>query len=164
MVIQKTFKFRLYPNPQPRLFLARQFGCARYVYNHFLAERMAFYAAHQGEKKQGLTYGDTAKRLTELKRQSGTEWLQAVNAQVLQQSLLNLEAAYKNFFAGRAGFPKFKRKHDQQSIRVPQHFTLDADTGHLCLPKMTPLKIVLHRPVAGQLKSVTVTHRPSGRY
>ena len=164
MVIQKAFKFRLYPNVEQRVFLARQFGCARFVYNHFLRERIDFYAAHKGEPKQSLNYGDTAKRLVELKRQPDTTWLQEVNSQVLQQSLMNLNVAYKNFWAGRGDFPKFKRKHDKQAIRVPQHFTLDPDTGHLSLPKMTPLKIVLHRPVEGKLKSVTITHRPSGRY
>ena len=164
MVIHQAFKFRLYPNVEQRIFLARQFGCARYVYNCFLRQRIDFYAAHKGEKKQGLNYTDTARALVELKQQLDVEWLNEVNSQALQQSLMDLDTAYQNFFDGRAEFPKFKRKHDKQSFRVPQFFALDVDTGHLCLPKMTPIKIVVHRPVKGEMKSVTVTRTPSGRY
>jgi putative transposase len=164
MVIHQAFKFRLYPNIEQHNFLARQFGCARYVYNYFLRQRIDFYAAHKGEKKQGLNYFDTARALVKLKKQPETEWLNEVNSQALQQSLLNLDTAYKNFFAGRAEFPKFKRKHDKQSFRVPQFFDLDTDTGHLCLPKMTPIKIVVHRPIVGVMKSVTVSRTPSGHY
>jgi putative transposase len=164
MVVQKAFKFRLYPNAQQCERLAQQFGCCRVVYNHFLAERIAFYAAHKGEKKQGLNFNDTCKALTQLKRQADYIWLNEVNAQVLQQALKNLDAAYVNFFEGRAEFPKFKRKGDKQSFRVPQDFDLDIQTGHLLLPKMTPLRIVLHRPVEGTLRSVTLSRTSSGRY
>ncbi len=164
VIVQKAFKFRLYPNTEQREWLARQFGCCRVVYNLFLAERVAFYSAHKGEKKQGLTFNDTCKALTQLKRQADYVWLNEVNAQALQQALKNLDAAYTNFFAGRAAFPKFKRKSDKQSFRVPQDFALEVTTGHLQLPKMTPLRIVLHRPVEGALRSVTVSRAPSGRY
>jgi putative transposase len=63
------------------------------VYDYFLRQRMDFYAAHQGEKKQGLNYNDTAERLTALKRQSEYAWLNEVNAQALQVALRNLDTA-----------------------------------------------------------------------
>src|SRR5271157_2105698 len=104
---------------------------------------MDFYAAHKGEKKQGLNYQDTALRLTALKRQPEYAWLQEVNSQALQVALHNLDTAYKNFFAGRGKFPKFKSRRDKQSFGVPQHFALDAEHGRLSIPKLTPLKIVV---------------------
>jgi putative transposase len=164
MLIRKTFKFRLYPNAAQQVLLARHFGCVRVVYNYFLRQRMDFYEAHKGENKQGLTYNDTARLLTQLKRQPEYAWLGEVNAQALQQALMNLDAAYANFFEGRAGFPRFKRKRDKQSFRVPQDFALDEKAGHLRLPKMTPIRIVVHRPLEGTLRSVTVARSPSGRY
>ena len=163
-VIHKAFKFRLYPNAEQRIALAQQFGCARMVYHHFLRQRIDFYAAHKGEKKQGLTYVETNKMLTALKRQPEDLWLNDVNSQALQESLRPLDRAYKNFFAGRAEFPKFKRKHDHQAFHVPQHFALDAERGRLTIPKLTPLKIVVHRPLQGVMKSVTISRTPSGRY
>jgi putative transposase len=164
MVIHQAFKFRLYPNAEQRHALACQFGCSRFVYNHFLAERMDFYAAHQGEKKQGLNYNDTAGRLTTLKRQPEYLWLNDVNSQSLQQSLKDLDMAFGNFFEGRTQFPKFKSRRDKQTFRVPQHFTLDTRLGQLTLPKLEPIKIVVHRPVVGTLKSATISRSPSGRY
>jgi putative transposase len=134
------------------------------VYNYFLRERMDFYAAHKGEKKQGLNYHDTAERLTALKRQPDYAWLNEVNSQALQVALRNLDTAYENFFKGRAEFPKFKRRRGKQSFGVPQHFSLDPFLGWLTLPKLEPIKMVLHRPVVGTLKTVTISYTPSGRY
>ncbi len=164
MVILKAFKYRLYPNAEQQKLLARHFGCVRVVYNYFLRRRMAFYAEHKGEKKQSLTYTDTARMLTELKRQPDYVWLNEVNSQALQQALRNLDAAYQNFFQGRARYPQFKRKRDKQSFGVPQQFKLDDKAGRLRLPKLPPLRIVLHRPIQGALRSVTVSRSPSGRY
>jgi putative transposase len=164
MIVYQAYKFRLYPNTEQRQALDRQFGCARFVYNYFLRQRMDHYAAHQGEKKQGLNYQDISRMLTILKHQPEYVWLQEVNSQSLQATLRDLDTAYVNFFAGRAKFPRFKSRRDKQSFRVPQHFTLDAEQGRLTIPKLAPLKIVLHRPIAGTLKSVTISRSPSSRY
>ena len=164
MVTHKAFKFRLYPNAEQRQALERQFGSARFVFNYFLQERMDFYAAHKGEKKQGLNYNDTASHLTALKRKPEYAWLKEVNSQSLQTALRNLDTAYGNFFAQRAKFPNFKSRRDKQSFCVPQHFTLDSEKGRLNIPKLTPLRIVVHRPVEGTMKSVTISRNPSGRY
>jgi len=80
---------------------------------------MDFYAASKGEKKQGLNYYDTAIRLTALKRQPEYAWLCEVNSQSLQVALRNRDTAYRNFFAGRAEFPKFKSRRARQSFGVP---------------------------------------------
>lgn len=164
MVVNKAFKFRLYPNAEQEQALARQFGASRFVYNYFLRQRIDYYAAHQGEKKQGLTYHDTAKMLTELKRQPEYKWLNDANSQALQAALRHLDTAYNNFFNHRAEFPKFKNKRSKQSFHVPQHFALDREQGRLTIPKLAPLKLVVHRPVEGEMKSVTVSRTPGGRY
>ena len=154
----------MYPNAEQQRALACQFGCSRFVYNYFLRERMNFYAAHKGEAKQGLNYNDTAAMLTALKCQPEYPWLKDVNAQALQQALKDPDTAYANFFAGRAAFPKFKQRRDKQAFRVPQSFRLAPRLGWLTLPKLEPIKIVVHRPVIGSLKSVTVSRTPAGRY
>jgi len=164
MGIHQAFKFRLYPNADQRQALARQFGCSRFVYNTFLQQRMDFYAAREDEKKQGLNYHDTALRLTAMKRLPETAWLREVNSQSLQVALRNLDTAYQNFFEGRGEYPKFKSRREKQSFGVPQHFRLDAEQGRLIIPKLSPLKIVVHRPVVGRPKSVTLSKSPSGRY
>jgi putative transposase len=144
--------------------LAQQFGASRFVYNYFLRQRIDYYAAHRGEKKPGLTYHDTARLLTELKHQPETAWLKDANSQALQAALRNLDTAYNNFFNKRTEFPKFKSKRDKQSFHVPQHFALDREHSRLILPKLTPIKIVLHRPLEGEIKSITISRAPTGRH
>jgi putative transposase len=164
MTTNKAFKFRLYPTPEQEAILAKQFGAARFVYNYFLRQRIDYYAAHKGERKQGLNYHDTAKLLTALKHQPEYAWLRAANSQALQAALRNLDTAYNNFFNQRADFPEFKSRRAKQSFHVPQHFTVDAQQNRLTIPKMTPLKVVVHRPVEGEMKSVTISRTPAGCY
>ena len=85
--------------------------------------------------------------------------------QSLLAALDHLDKAFKNFFAGRAKYPVFKKKYaGWQSFQCPQHVTVDFDSGKLNLPKLKSIKIQLHRPFAGIIKTVTIKRSPSGRY
>jgi len=158
MKINKAFKFRIYPNSQQKQFLAQSFGCARFVYNHFLRQRIDYYAANA----RGLTYHNNALALTQLKKEPEFEWLNDINSQSLQGALRNLDTAYSNFFNKRAEFPKFKKKSNKQSFGVPQHFSIHDNM--LDIPKCKGIKIRLHRDIEGTMKSVTVSRTPSGKY
>lgn len=162
--IHKAFSFRLYPTFEQEKVLASQFGQARFVYNFFLRKRIDYYTANKGKEKQSLNYHNTAKMLTELKQQPDTIWLKESNAQSLQQSLRHLDNAYNNFFNNGFKFPNFKKKNRKQSFSVPQHFEIDIKAKRLNIPKLTPLKIVLHREMEGVVKSVTISKTPSGKY
>ncbi|HSS97394.1 MAG TPA: RNA-guided endonuclease TnpB family protein [Terriglobales bacterium] len=168
--ILRGYKYRLYPTVEQQVILAQHFGCKRFVYNHFLDQRKQ----HYEQTGQRLSYKDTASQLIELKNGGEHDWLRDVNAQVLQQSLMDLDAAYKNFFERvekkkqgqkvKPGYPKFKAKRNDQSFRVPQSFRLEGNT--LVIPKVTPIRIVLHRPLPAEskLKSVTISKTCSGKY
>lgn len=153
----KAYKFRIYPNGEQASFLACQFGCSRFIYNHFLRLTTDLYA----ETKKSLRYKDWAKLLVELKKHF--EWLTQVNSQALQQTLKDLESAFVRFFKKLGGFPNFKKRNNRQSFRAPQHFAID-ENGFLKLPKMTPIKMVIHRKMQGTPKSVTISKIPSGKY
>ncbi|BAU07696.1 IS200/IS605 family element RNA-guided endonuclease TnpB [Fischerella sp. NIES-3754] len=153
----KAYKFRLYPNKEQSAFLAKCFGCSRFVYNHFLRLTTDVYA----ESKKSVRYKEWAKLLTNLK--SEFEWLKEVNSQSLQQTLKDLESAFVGFFKKLGEFPNFKKKSNRQSFRVPQHFLID-NAGFLRLPKMTPIKMVIHRQILGTPKNVTISKTPSGKY
>lgn len=164
MLINKAYRFRLYPTESQKTLFAQHFGSCRFTYNHFLRERIDFYAANKEKKKQGLTYNDTSKMLTVIKKDPELVWLRDVNAQSLQQSLRRLDVAYNNFFNKRAEFPKFKNKHGKQSFHVPQKFSIDVEQGAIRIPKFTPIKTVFHRPIEGEMKSVTVSRTTTGKY
>ncbi len=171
--ILRGYKYRLYPTSEQQISLAQHFGCKRFVYNHFLDQRKR----HYDQTGKGLSYEDTANQLVQLKKNDEHGWLKDVNSQVLQQSLVDLDTAYKNFFdrvkkkkagthTGKIGYPKFKKKRNDQSFRVPQFFSVNFENNSLIVPKITPLKIVLHRPIPDEatIKSVTISKSCSGKY
>ena len=100
--MEKAFKYRMYPNREQRILLAKTFGCTRFVYNHYLAKRKDAY------EKDGITfsYSACAKDLVSLKKEY--EWLKEVDSVALQSSVKNLDTAYINFFRKKAEYPRFK--------------------------------------------------------
>ena len=106
--MEKAFKFRIYPNKTQQTLLQKTFGCARFVYNHFLTKWIELYK----QDKSSMSYNQCSKELTALKRELA--WLKEPDKDVLQKSLKDLDVVYKNFFARpESGFPRFKSKHDR---------------------------------------------------
>ena len=114
--MEYSYKFRMYPTKAQEQQMQRTFGCCRYVYNHYLAQRINAYE----QDGQTLSYNDCCKDLTQLKHT--LEWLREVDSTALQSSLRDLDIAYQNFFrrvkkgGEKPGFPKFKsRKSGKKS-------------------------------------------------
>ena len=157
--INRTYRFRLYPNEGQIELLAKHFGCTRYVYNFFLNQREEQYKL----TGKGDNYYEQAKTLTALKKQEETAWLKEVNAQTLQFAIKSLEVAYTNFFKKRAKFPKFKSKHSKNSFTVPQFASVAGN--RLFIPKFKEgIKCRVHREIKGKIGKVTITKTPSGKY
>lgn len=155
--MKKAFKFRSYPDRDQADELDRQFGYTRFVYNHYRAVREEYYQ----ETNSGLNYHDCAADLSE-RLKAEHPWLKDADSQALQQVLKDLDRAYVNFFAGRADYPKFKRKHAKQSMRYPQRFKLDGNK--IYLPKVGWVKIVRHRRIEGEMKNCTVSKTKTGKF
>ena len=157
--INRTYKFRLYPNKEQNELLSKHFGCSRFVYNYFLNQRKEQYR----DTGKSDNYYVQAKLLTELKKQEATSWLKEVNAQTLQFAIRSLDVAYTNFFQKRAGFPKFKSKRSKNSFTVPQ-FAFIAKS-RLFIPKFKEgIKCRVHREIVGKIGKVTISKTPSGKY
>ncbi|WP_288571378.1 RNA-guided endonuclease TnpB family protein [uncultured Mitsuokella sp.] len=109
------YKFRIYPNKTQQRLINRTLGCCRFVYNHFLAvHRDQWQANHRS-----VSYFETCKLLTDLKRQEETSWLKEADSMALQESLRNLDNAFQNFWKLHTGYPRFKSKHSHsQSYRT----------------------------------------------
>lgn len=117
MKLNKAYKFRLYPNKENQVLLSKHFGSVRFIYNTMLKFKRFYY------EKLGInpSNGELSYALTHLKKLEEYSWLNEVNAQTLQMVLKDLDSAFKNFYQGRAGFPKFKsKKTNRFSFRVPQ--------------------------------------------
>lgn len=163
--MEKSYKFRIYPNKTQTQQIQRTFGCCRYVYNHFLAERQRIYA----ENKETINYNACSALMTQMKKE--VKWLCEVDATALQSSIKDLDAAYQNFFRrvkqdGKPGFPRFKSKKDNRksykSKRVGKNIAvLDK---HIKLPKLGLVKCKVSKRLEGRILSATVSQNPSGKY
>jgi len=110
-----------------------------------------------------LNYNNCCLNLTKLKKEKDVEWLNEVSAQMLQQSLKNLESAYGNFFRKKSKFPKFKKKSNTQSFRVPQ--AIKVEESKIQIPKFKEgIEINLHRPLIGDIKSATFSKTSTNKY
>ena len=159
---QKTYKYRFYPTDEQKHIFARTFGCCRFIYNWALRERTDAYYK-RGER---LSYKEISQRLTVLKQQEMYGWLADVASVPLQQSLRHLDKALVNFFEGRAKYPTFKKKSNQQSATyVGTAFTLKRMS--LTPARMsTPLDIHWSRslPEGCKPSSITITKDEANRY
>ena len=111
----KTIKIRIYPTPEQSVFINKQLGCCRFVYNSCLAYRKDSYEAD----KTSISSSQSINYIVSLKSQY--DWLKEVHSKVLQQSVRDMNKAYDNFFKFHTGYPKFKSKKDNhQSCRFPK--------------------------------------------
>lgn len=152
MLTVVTHKFRLNPTKEHEHEFLRFSGCKRYVWNWALATF--------GES---FHYHAAALALTQLKRTEQGSFLNQASAQSLQQVLKDLERGFKNKREGRANWPRWKSRHTEpNAFRFPQDVRLDGKS--IVLPKIGTVPIVLHRPVDGVLKSVTIKQTPRGKW
>jgi putative transposase len=151
----RSKKYRLYPSESQILELEKHFGCCRLIWNLALAVKIESW---KGAKKNISRY-DLQKQLVDLK--SEYSWLYEVNAQSLQSVLLHLDNAFKGFFNGN-GYPKFKKKSGHQSFHCPQRVRLEE--GKIRLPLLKSIRCEGAQPVVGQIKTVTISRTPTGKY
>ncbi|MDR1647572.1 MAG: helix-turn-helix domain-containing protein, partial [Zoogloeaceae bacterium] len=146
----QAFKYELMPNGEQAHAMRRFAGSCRFVYNKALALQKARYEA--GEKKLG--YAGLCKLLTGWRNGTETPWLKDAPTHPLQQTLKDLERAYRNFFEKRADFPRFKQKGRHDSFRYPdpKQIKLDAGNARIFLPKLGWLRYRKSREALGVVK------------
>ena len=117
MMTHKAYKFRIYPNQEQQILIAKTIGCSRFVFNRFLSEWNKIYK----ETGKGLSYNACSAKLTLLKKEEGTLWLKEVDSTALQSSLRNLSDSYDRFFKKQNSYPHYKsKKNPVQSYTTKQ--------------------------------------------
>jgi putative transposase len=158
--VTRSYRIRACPNGAQRRLLERWFGASRWLWNTALEIRSEAYRAC-GLK---LTGDDLSRWLTQWKRTAGHEWLAAVPATCLTQCLRNQDAAFRNFFAHRARYPKFKRKSAAASLRFQDTGAAAWARGVLSLPKLGSLKLAESLPKVERPGLVTLSRDAAGHY
>ena len=151
----KVLKIRLYPSNEQKQKLSQHFGSCRYVYNMLLDAKIKAY-----ECGDNLSAYELKKRLVPMKKAEGGDFLKEVDSTALQNSVLKIDVAYKNFFrrvkqGGAVGFPRFKSKH--HSKQSYQSSTASKKDNKLYLPKIGLIKAKFHREIVGKIKTVTIS-------
>ncbi|MCQ5365756.1 IS200/IS605 family element RNA-guided endonuclease TnpB [Anoxybacillus salavatliensis] len=160
MLVHKAYKFRIYPTKEQEILIAKTFGCARFVFNHFLAEWERAYRT----TGKGVTYKVCSSQLTNLKKQF--VWLKEVDSIALQTSLKHLSDAYTRFFQKQNNKPRFKSKKNKV-----QSYTTKYTNGNIAvvgnrikLPKLGLVRVAKSREVEGRILSATIRRNASGKY
>ena len=155
----KSFKVRIYPSKEQKFLLEKTFGANRFIYNYFLNLKTKLYEFY----KINLGYNNSSKALTELKKHK--TWLKQVDAVSLQQTLMDLDNAYQNFFNGRTKYPNFKRKQDKNSYRTTY---IKINNRYITIPKVGMLRYrdtyKLEECNISKIYNVTISKTPSGNY
>lgn len=157
----KAYKYRLHPNNEQITFFEKSFGCVRFVYNWSLNQRIEAY------QKDGtrISWVDSCKRLTELKKQEEMKWLCEVSNQSLQSSIRNMDSAFTRFFREKKGFPKFhSKKRGKFSFQFVQGVSIDFDTLRVKLPKIGEVKFGKNKEFVGKIGTCTVSKTHTGKY
>jgi putative transposase len=157
--ITRSYRIRAYPNGAQRRLLDRWFGATRWLWNTTLAIRSEAYR----ECGLSLTGSDLSRWLTQWKRTPGHEWLAEIPSVVLTQCLRDQDAAFRNFFGGRARYPRFKHKSTSTSVRF-QHVGRAWTRGALSLPKLDSLKLAEALPEVTRPNMATLSRDAAGRY
>lgn len=163
--MEYSYKFRLYPTNAQRKQIARNFGCCRYVYNHFLAQKQEQYK----ETGKAPTRFQQDKALTTMKQE--LPWLKEADSTSLQAAIQDLDAAFQHFFrrvkcGEKPGYPRFKsRKDRRQSYKSKCVGTnIKVLEKAVQLPKLGLVKCRVSKEVMGRILSATVSQSPSGKY
>ena len=159
----KAYKYRIYPNSEQRMQIAKTFGCCRFVYNQTLAYRKEVY-----EKEKKSVSKTDCNNYCNRQLKKDYEWLKEVDKFALTNAIYNMDAAYRKFFKEHAGYPKFKSKHDNHKSYTTNitngNITVDFESNRVKLPKLKDVTAKLHRNFSGQIKSATISQVPSGKY
>ena len=160
-MINKAYKFRIYPNKRQVQQIEQTFGNCRFVYNYYLNKRIELY----NSEKRSFNYYACANDLTQLKKSEDKSWLKLTDSTAYQNCLKDLQKAYDNFF-NKSGFPKFKSKKSKQNYRSTNSngATKIIDNRYIQLPKLDKVKCKFSRNVEGKILSTTISKNSSGKY
>ena len=159
MIVNKAYRYRIYPTTEQKITFAKTFGCVRFIYNKMLSDRIDYY------KETGQKLNNTPAQYKE-----AFPWLKEVDSLALANAQMNLNKAYSHFWndSQHFGKPRFKSKkncrasystnNQKGSVRIEGH--------KVKLPKVGWVKLCQHRPLPENsiIKTVTISKTPSGKY
>ena len=159
-LIKRTYRFRLYPSDSQKDLIEKTLGCSRRVYNEFLSICKKEYEKDHNYK---INKFDLIKLLPEYKKEY--PYLKEVDSIALQQSVIHLHEAYKNFFRHNSDFPVFKKKkNDYGYITMNINNSIRIIGNEIQIPKIGRVKFVYHRQLPESFVYSMISVSRIGKY
>lgn len=160
MLVNKAYRFRIYPTKEQEILIAKTMGCSRFVFNYFLAKWNETYK----ETGIGLSYGVCSSDLPNLKKE--LPWLKEVDSIAIQSSVKNLADAYSRFFNKQNDAPRFKSKKNKVQSYTTKHTNgnIALEGNKIKLPKLGLVRFAKSREVEGRILHATIKGNPVGKY
>ena len=157
MKINKGYKYSINPTDEQKELINKTIGSCRFVYNYILGKSIDYYKENTKSMKLSI----------EKSMKEEFEWLKEVDSIAIQQSRMNLDRAFKDFFSKKCKFPTFKskRKSRKSYKTINQRDSVRLENGYVKLPKLGFVKINLHRelPKDSRICSATISEK-NGKY
>ena len=167
MLVYKAYRYRIYPTKEQEKLIIKTFGCARFVFNYFLALTEHTYE----ETGKSVSHRERSAMLPKLKNGERTNFLKDVDSIALKSSLEDLDDGYKRFFTGQNKKPKFKEKADSVQSYTTKVVTKNGKSTNIWiegdkirLPKLGFVKMKNTRDPMGRIINVTVRRKASGHF
>lgn len=159
-IINKAFRFRIYPNKTQKELITKTIGCSRFVFNHFLEKWNNTFKT----TNKGLSYNTCSSQLTQLKKE--LLWLKEVDSISLQSSLRDLDDSFKRFFKKQNKAPRFKSKRNPVQSYTTKHTNSNIAIvdNRIKLPKLGLVKFAKSKEVDGRILNATIKRKASGKY
>lgn len=152
-------RYRLCPNPGHERLLAQYAGACRWLWNWALDYREEVWLAARSAGAIGLCgsvgYVHLSSLLPGLKLEY--PWLAKAPHHALQATLRDLDRAFSNFFSGRSGFPRYRRRGEHDAFRFPDPKQFSVDGDWVRLPKLGWMGFRRSRPINGRVRNVTLS-------
>jgi len=152
-----AYKYRIYPKVGQGRLMKSHLSALCELYNTLRDLKIGLW------KREHVSLSRTDLRLKALEFRREDERLQEIHSQVVQSVVTRLARSFKNYFEGRARFPKHKHPKKYLSLTYPQSgFKLCNNKLHLS--GIGDVRIFMHRPMEGQVKTLTVKYNAGQWY
>ena len=153
--MEYTYSFRIYPNEEQIVLIAKTFGCCRFIYNYFLD-----YSNNNG-------YGSKYTNNNICNRELKTEypWLKEVDKFAITNAIYNLDNAYKRYMNKLGNKPRFKKKNNGESYQTNYtNNNIEVLDNYIKLPKLGKVPTKVHRKVEGTIINATIKKYSNNKY
>ncbi len=161
MLINRAYKFRMYPNEKEQELINKTIGCTRFVYNYMLSLK---------KKNIKLSVYDLIKEIPDLVKNNS--FLNEVDSCALRCAIFDLDNGFKKYYQRKSGYPKYKKKGVKDSYRTNyikgeykettyENIKIDLQKGMIKLPKLKEVKIKGYRKlekINGRIINATIEH------